>query len=150
MRTPIILVVFLLALVLVACSSQVNEGASGTVMGTIPESELSAGRSARTTFDLSPGKYVLICNIPGHYKDGMFEAFQVDGLEASRVNTVSVVLGEWFIRPEPTSLSAGPITFEVNNSGKSDHNLVVIKTDMAPNALVVKWWAEIAGHQRRV
>jgi uncharacterized cupredoxin-like copper-binding protein len=33
--------------------------------------DLPAGKSGSLTLDLKPGKYVLFCNEPGHYKDGM-------------------------------------------------------------------------------
>lgn len=33
--------------------------------------ETASGKSASHTFDLKPGKYVFVCNIPGHYGDGM-------------------------------------------------------------------------------
>lgn len=35
------------------------------------------GKTRRLTLDLKPGKYVLICNVPGHYKAGMFIGFRV-------------------------------------------------------------------------
>jgi len=35
------------------------------------------GKTRRLTLDLKPGKYVLICNVPGHYKAGMFVGFRV-------------------------------------------------------------------------
>lgn len=35
------------------------------------------GKSRRLALDLRPGKYVLICNVPGHYKAGMFVGFTV-------------------------------------------------------------------------
>lgn len=34
-------------------------------------SETKAGATASTTLDLKPGSYVYVCNIPGHYADGM-------------------------------------------------------------------------------
>lgn len=33
--------------------------------------ETAAGKSASHTFDLKPGTYVMVCNIPGHYQAGM-------------------------------------------------------------------------------
>jgi len=33
--------------------------------------DLPAGKRGSLTLDLKPGKYVLFCNEPGHYKDGM-------------------------------------------------------------------------------
>jgi uncharacterized cupredoxin-like copper-binding protein len=40
--------------------------------------EFDAGTSMNASFDLGPGKYVLICNIPGHYDLGMRVAFVVE------------------------------------------------------------------------
>jgi len=40
-------------------------------------SELDAGKSGSLTVDLAPGKYVLICNVPGHYAAGMWATFTV-------------------------------------------------------------------------
>lgn len=34
-------------------------------------SDLAPGKSGKLTLDLKPGKYLLICNQPGHFKDGM-------------------------------------------------------------------------------
>jgi uncharacterized cupredoxin-like copper-binding protein len=35
------------------------------------------GQSDTGTFDLAPGRYVFLCNIPGHYKAGMYTSFTV-------------------------------------------------------------------------
>jgi uncharacterized cupredoxin-like copper-binding protein len=45
-------------------------------VGAIPS--IPAGKSAALTLDLTPGSYVLICNIAGHYQLGMHTAFKVD------------------------------------------------------------------------
>jgi uncharacterized cupredoxin-like copper-binding protein len=45
-------------------------------VGEIPS--IPAGKSAAVTVDLTPGKYVLICNIAGHYQLGMHAGFTVD------------------------------------------------------------------------
>lgn len=39
---------------------------------------IPAGKSASVTLDLAPGKYVFICNVPGHYQLGMHTGFTVD------------------------------------------------------------------------
>jgi uncharacterized cupredoxin-like copper-binding protein len=41
-------------------------------------SELDAGKSGSLTVDLKAGKYLLICNVPGHYGAGMWAEFTVD------------------------------------------------------------------------
>jgi uncharacterized cupredoxin-like copper-binding protein len=45
-------------------------------VGEIPS--IPAGKSAAVTLDLTPGKYVFICNIAGHYQLGMHTGFTVD------------------------------------------------------------------------
>jgi uncharacterized cupredoxin-like copper-binding protein len=45
-------------------------------VGEIPS--IPAGKSAAVTVDLTLGKYVLICNIAGHYQLGMHAGFTVD------------------------------------------------------------------------
>lgn len=40
-------------------------------------SELDPGRSGSLTLHLKPGKYLLICNVPGHYAAGMWTEFRV-------------------------------------------------------------------------
>ena len=137
MKRPILSVVVALALALAACGGGVDEAASGTVIGKIEASELGSGASAGATFDLSPGKYVLICNISGHYDAGMYTDFEVTGEDGSKSASVGVTLGEWFVRSDSTSQKASSITFEVTNQGKDTHELVIIKTDLAPNALVL-------------
>lgn len=49
---------------------------------------------------------------------------------------VDVTLKEWEIKIAPASLAAGKIYFLVENAGPEDaHEFVVIKTDLAPDAL---------------
>jgi uncharacterized cupredoxin-like copper-binding protein len=50
----------------VAANGRVSEAAS---VGEV--SEIKAGVTKSTTFDLKPGRYVYVCNIPGHYAQGM-------------------------------------------------------------------------------
>ena len=40
-------------------------------------SELDPGKSGSLTVDLKAGKYLLICNVPGHYGAGMWAEFAV-------------------------------------------------------------------------
>lgn len=44
-------------------------------IGEIPA--LAPGESAAHTFDLKPGKYVMVCNVPGHYDAGMYGTLTV-------------------------------------------------------------------------
>lgn len=52
--------------------------------------------------------------------------------------TVNVTLGEWVVEPDPSSAPAGSVTFVANNEGSEPHELVIVKTDLAPDALPTK------------
>ena len=54
---------------------KVDEEAGAKNMGEIED--VGTGASKSETFDLAPGKYVLVCNVAGHYKSGMATAFEV-------------------------------------------------------------------------
>jgi len=50
--------------------------------------------------------------------------------------TVEVTLQEFAIAATPATVSAGSVTFDATNSGPADpHELVVFRTDLAPDAL---------------
>jgi len=55
---------------------------------------------------------------------------------AAGTTTVNVTLQEFSILPDVSSAAAGDITFSVTNDGPDEvHEFVVIKTDLAPDAL---------------
>lgn len=41
-------------------------------------SQLDPGKSGSVTFELKPGKYILFCNVPGHYMAGMWTMLTVE------------------------------------------------------------------------
>jgi uncharacterized cupredoxin-like copper-binding protein len=51
---------------------------------------------------------------------------------------VAVTLVEYKVVPVPTSAHAGSVTFNAKNIGSATHELHVIKTDLAPEALPTK------------
>jgi uncharacterized cupredoxin-like copper-binding protein len=53
----------------------VDETAAGEEAGRI--NQIPGGSSDEETFTLTPGAYVLICNIPGHYRAGMYAPLMV-------------------------------------------------------------------------
>ena len=61
-------------LALLAGASKVDEEAAGENVGEV---EVQAGTTAAGTFELAPGKYVLVCNVLSHYMAGMYAAFGV-------------------------------------------------------------------------
>jgi uncharacterized cupredoxin-like copper-binding protein len=58
----------------IGSDGKVDESA-GQVIGEIEVDELQPGAEASATFQLGSGKYVLLCNLPGHYAQGMRSAF---------------------------------------------------------------------------
>ena len=51
---------------------------------------------------------------------------------------VAVTLAEYQVKPVPTSVPSGSVKFEAKNIGGTEHELHVIKTDLAPDALPTK------------
>jgi uncharacterized cupredoxin-like copper-binding protein len=95
------------------------------------------------TAELAEGTYVLICNVPSHYDGGMHAGFTVgppappsEG-EPPAGEGVTTDLSEFSVSADPANVPAGPTSFTVNNTGAIVHNLRVISTDEAPDALPV-------------
>jgi len=55
--------------------------------------------------------------------------------EAPAEGAVGVRLFEWTLEPDPASAPAGVVAFNAENIGGSTHELVVVRTDLAPDAL---------------
>lgn len=55
---------------------KVDEDTAGELIGEIET--FDAGLTVAGTFDLAPGNYALLCNIPGHYEGGMHAEFTVE------------------------------------------------------------------------
>ena len=54
------------------------KGKEASEAGAVDEiGEFAAGKTKRLTLNLKPGHYALLCNVPGHYKAGMFTDFTV-------------------------------------------------------------------------
>lgn len=58
-----------------------------------------------------------------------------EGDNSDTESTVNVTLKEFSVTPDRTSANAGHITFDVTNVGEDMHEFLVIKTDLAPDAL---------------
>ncbi len=55
--------------------SKLDEDKMPDILGEV--SELDPGKTAALRFDLKPGKYLLFCNVPGHFTSGMWTIFTV-------------------------------------------------------------------------
>jgi uncharacterized cupredoxin-like copper-binding protein len=67
----------------VETSGKVDEAAAGDNVGEV---EVEAATTGAATFNLAPGHYVMICNIPAHYKQGMFADFTVTGTGSAQTS----------------------------------------------------------------
>ncbi len=57
-------------------AGDIKETGAGVILVSDGEN-IELGGSQPRTVDLSPGKYVFVCNIPGHFKQGMFTVVTV-------------------------------------------------------------------------
>lgn len=48
---------------------------------------------------------------------------------------ITVTMDEWTVKLSQTSIPAGKVTFALKNSGKLMHELVILKTDLAPDKI---------------
>jgi uncharacterized cupredoxin-like copper-binding protein len=63
-------------------------------------------------------------------------ALALVGCQSTEATTIDVTLQEFAVIPAQDSAPAGSITFQVENTGPDDvHEFVVIRTDLAPDAL---------------
>ena len=64
-------------------------------------------------------------------------ATEVEGV-TPRPGVVDVTITEWIVAPFPGSVKAGTVTLNAFNIGGEEHELAIIKTDLAPDALPSK------------
>lgn len=53
------------------------------------------------------------------------------------VRSVQVELKEWSVIPSSFQASSGTVAFQANNTGTTPHELVVVKTNLAPTSLPI-------------
>jgi uncharacterized cupredoxin-like copper-binding protein len=86
---------------------------------------IDPGKSQTRALDLStPGTYILLCNLPGHYKAGMWT--RIDVVAATFSSTATL---RDFRVDVPTTLQAGMYTFSIANAGAMQHELLVFHPD---------------------
>ena len=65
-------------------------------------------------------------------------------------STVEVSLDEWSVTASPSSASSGSVTFTVSNDGDEPHEFLVIRSDLAPDALRSLLTVDSAGWQAEI
>jgi hypothetical protein len=95
---------------------------------------------------LSPGSYVAISNLAREYALGMRAGFTVTRPGGRPAGGPSASMGasgrlipatenDFAIAVSTEATPAGPTTFDVTNTGSTLHEFVILKTDLAPDAL---------------
>jgi uncharacterized cupredoxin-like copper-binding protein len=93
---------------------------------------IDPGKTQARTVDLTqPGTYTFVCNLPGHFKTGMFRVVTVTSPAAERAY-IPAALSEWHVAV-PTTIKAGTVNLEAANFGTIQHELLVFKSDLAPS-----------------
>jgi len=117
-----------------------EEGEGLTVIDEISEWAVDEAKVLKVTLD--PGNYQLLCNIAGHYANGMHIPFVVEkGSSVAPVkkkpaatvlsNAVTGSVKEWEVDIDAAGAAAGDVTFTMTNNGSIQHEFLVVKTDIA-------------------
>lgn len=117
-----------------------EEGEGLAVIDEISEWAVDEAKVLKVTLD--PGNYQLLCNIAGHYANGMHIPFVVEkGSSVAPVkkkpagtvlsNAVTGSVKEWEVDIDAVGATAGDVTFTMTNSGTIQHEFLVVKTDIA-------------------
>jgi len=97
--------------------------------------EYEPGTPGQVTVDLAPGHYVVMCNIAGHYKNGMYADFEVVAPVAAQ-GAVAGVQQEWSIQLDAAAAKAGSVTFNLTNAGTIAHEFIVVRSDQSAYQLL--------------
>jgi uncharacterized cupredoxin-like copper-binding protein len=96
---------------------------------------IAPGGTQTRALDLTtPGTYLFVCNVPGHFKAGMFTVVTVTPTPPAIY--IPVALNEWHVAVSST-LKPGKVNIEAANFGTIQHELLVFKSDLAPSAYPV-------------
>ena len=104
--------------------------------------EYGPGESKSLTLNLTPGHYVVFCNIEGHYANGMRADLDIaDSSGAAPANppsatTIGGMQSEWQVATSASSHVPGEVTFNLKNLGTIPHEFIVIKSDVSAKDLV--------------
>ena len=119
--------------------NKVSEAAN---IGETGDPDLEAGATRSFVIkDMTPGNYVIVCNLAGHYAKGMRAPLTVAPGPVVNV-TLSDSSGEggpMTLTATPDAVPAGDVTFVVKNAGTIVHEAVVLKTNVPFDKLPVTY-----------
>jgi uncharacterized cupredoxin-like copper-binding protein len=118
--------------------NKVSEAAN---IGETGDPNLKPGETRTFTIKaMTPGSYVIVCNLAGHYSKGMRAPLTV----VAPSNIVNVTLADTSGEGGPMTLTASPavvpsgnVAFVVKNTGTIDHEAVVLQTNVPYDKLPV-------------
>jgi uncharacterized cupredoxin-like copper-binding protein len=98
--------------------------------------KIDPGKTQTRVVDLTkPGSYIFVCNMPGHFKTGMFRSVTVTTPAAEQAY-VPAALSEWHVAV-PQAIKAGTVNLEAANFGTIQHELLVFRSDLPPASFPV-------------
>jgi uncharacterized cupredoxin-like copper-binding protein len=98
--------------------------------------KIDPGATQPRVVDLTqPGTYLFVCNLPGHFKTGMYRVVTVT-LPSAQQAYVPAALSEWHVAV-PSTIKAGTVNLEIANFGTIQHELLVFKSDLPPSQFPV-------------
>ena len=126
-----------------------EEGEGLTVVDEIAEFPVNTTGTLKV--NLAAGKYQLLCNIKGHYRAGMWKAFEVvkgekpvvdappadsaAGDQDAVSNDVRGSVTEWAVNVDAGKAKKGDVTFTIENRGTIQHEFLVVKTTYGPGEI---------------
>jgi uncharacterized cupredoxin-like copper-binding protein len=117
-----------------------------SVVDEIPEWAVNESKVLKV--NLEAGTYELLCNIEGHYGNGMHTTFTVvpenEAATATPVpemkdedvsNDITGSVEEWAVGTSAHEALAGDVKFTIENQGTIPHEFIIVKTDFAPGKI---------------
>ncbi len=115
-----------------------------SVVDEIPEWAVNESKVLKV--NLEAGTYELLCNIEGHYGNGMHTSFTVlpadESVTESTVpeaeavsNDITGSVHEWAVGTSAHEAVAGDVKFTIENQGTIPHEFIIVKTDFAPGKI---------------
>jgi uncharacterized cupredoxin-like copper-binding protein len=112
----------------------IEDGPGITLVSRGPQ--VDPGKTQTRVVDLTkPGTYLFVCNLPGHFKAGMFRVVTVTPPSAEQ-SYIAAGLTEWHVAV-PTTIKAATVNLEAANFGTIQHEILVFKSDLAPSSFPV-------------
>lgn len=124
----------------IGSDNRFDEEADGiSVVDEIPEWQVNDAKVLKV--NLEPGTYELLCNIEGHYKNGMHTTLTVVPAKNGTTETTTPAMDkvsndvtgsvrEWEVEVDAHNALAGNVNFTMTNAGTIQHEFLVVKTDI--------------------